>query len=518
MPSTTFIKRIHIALGTALFKLILAALIFTSQPAVSLERQTFGQNAYPIWSPLSFFERETIAQRHAAMSGDPDALLALFILASGRYELADYERIEKLIDRFASTFDSKTGNKLDPWKKGELLNSSMHHAFFGLRDAENSKQSKLSNYDLDQSALTGIFKNNTFNCISSSLLYAVLLRKLGFDAQGVMLPSHAFIQINLEDGRKVEVETTSPSGYDQHHDEAFYERAANNWFNTRGLPPSTFEDYLNRELIPLWQLGTRNMLHQHTHPGRMTDIDRGRLAEISAFIDPTYEISQNNRIHYYTSEIGRLSERNQWLDIVRLVQTVMPQLDNDVPDFIHNEALQNSYFWIHLIAMQAFAYEQDISEFSFYIEKTIRLSDTNERLQRTKGIAVSSAEKILENLVKAERFNEALDVIYHLEQYAADHPHYATLVAKLYQGWSRYFWALGQWPDVVATLEDYLLQPYLLEDLSVTNDNISRAYKNWVIEAIKNHDRNILPAITLQCESQHALTNICNAAIQAAKK
>ena len=498
----------------------LALLLTHAGQAQALNRNAFGQNPYPIWSPLSFFERQTIGERHAAEAGDPDALLALYIMASGRYSVDDYLAIKKQIDTFINTLQTRTDGMLDPWQQGELLNGAMHHAFFKAPNSkktssDNEKQASNkppNNYDLDQSALTGIFQQHTFNCISSSLLYAVLARHLNFNGRGVMLPSHAFIQLDFDDGKSAEVETTSPKGYDKHHDAEFYQRAAEAWFNPRGLAPSTYEDYLNRELIPFWQLGTRNMLHQHTHPNRMKDVDRGRLAEISAFIDPRHEPAQINRMHYYTTEASALAEKKQWQDLTRLLETVLEQLSLDTASFSHNEQLQNSFFWLHLLAIEAYSQRLDLDATLNAIDRANNLAYTDERLSRVKNRSVDALNTLLKNTVSKEDFDSGLHTITAIEMIISDHPQFIQILEWFYNQWAKFYWNSQSWPDAVATLEDYLAQPYLPSDISQTQKNLASAYKNWVLYEIGHNNLKSAKAIALQCEMQHLEAQICKAA------
>lgn len=486
--------------------LLLTALtsLCAAQPTVQFDRAQFGEGPFPIWSPLSFFERQTISERFAAQNGDPDALLALYILASGRYEQRDYEHMRKAVDTFVRTIKDSTDKMLDPWQQGELLNGAMHHHFFGSsqalkKDAEDVPLA--SKYDADQSALAPIFSTQQFNCISSSMLYAVLARKLGFDGKGVMLPSHAFIELYL-DGKTAEVETTSPKGFDQHHDEAFYEKAEQ-WFTPRGITPSTYEDYLNRERIPFWQLATRNMLHQHTHPNRMHDVDRGRLAEISALLDPDYEPAQQNRMHYLTNEVSQLAKAFQWHDVQRLLKHVLPTLLLDTAKFPTNDGLQHNLFWLHLMAIESAAHLGQGDEFITAIESAWALSFDAEREQQIKGRIIEGSKQLLTKLAEREQFDQGPSLFAALEPYLYGNNAFNQNAQWFYNVWARSFWQSKAWPDVIATIEDYLAGPYIATDVSSSAENLASAYFNWVLSEIKATRFDSASAIALQCSALH---------------
>ncbi|WP_054113842.1 transglutaminase family protein [Marinagarivorans algicola] len=509
------LKRPALALTLSLVLWVVSASAAPALSSTHSSRADFGRNAYPIWSPLSFFERQTIGERHAAETGDPDALLALYIMASGRHSLDDYKRIKQQIDHYVKTLKDHTDGVLDPWQQGEILNRTMHHSFFRSpepKDDEDSQSKPPSNYNLDQSQLTGIFQNNLFNCISSSLLYAVLARHLGLEGLGVMLPSHAFIQLNFENGKTAEVETTSPLGYDQHHDAEFYQRAADSWFNPRGLAPSSYNDYLDRELISFWQLGTRNMLHQHTHPGRMNDVNRGRLAEISAFLDPSYEAAQINRMHYYTTEASNMAKHQQWPSLARFFSHVMENLTIDTERFNHNEPLQNSFFWLNLLAIDAYAQTQQLAPTLSYIQQSMNLAFNSERLERAQNKSLSALNTLLKHFVAEQDFNSGLYAINALESYSSEHPHFVKSLNWFYNQWAKALWDQKLWGDATATLEDYLAQPYLPANLKDTHNNLAGAYQNWIIAELELHNLDGAKAITEQCEIQHFGLTLCQKA------
>lgn len=186
----------------------------------STDRTGFGNTHYPIWSELTFFERDSLGKLEQARHGDPDALLAMYLMASNVRELADYRNVKSRIDRFLGEFRSQGLASDNPRMTGRHLNSQMHSGFF-LQETQGYGP---PGYDYEQSRLMGIFETGEYNCISSALLYAVMARELGLAVEGVMMPTHAFIQLNLPGGTPVDVETTSPGGFDQVHDQAYYDR------------------------------------------------------------------------------------------------------------------------------------------------------------------------------------------------------------------------------------------------------------------------------------------------------
>jgi tetratricopeptide (TPR) repeat protein len=73
-------------------------------------------------------------------------------------------------------------------------------------------------YAARQTTLSGLLDSGQFNCVSSAVLYAVIARRLGLEVRGVEVPGyllagHVFIVL-LDRGRRIDVETTNPRGFD----------------------------------------------------------------------------------------------------------------------------------------------------------------------------------------------------------------------------------------------------------------------------------------------------------------
>lgn len=71
----------------------------------------------------------------------------------------------------------------------------------------------LSQYRLKQTKVDVALNSGVYNCVSSALLYLALASDLGLDARVQETARHAFITLYLSDGRKIDVETTNPYGF-----------------------------------------------------------------------------------------------------------------------------------------------------------------------------------------------------------------------------------------------------------------------------------------------------------------
>ncbi|MEY4588278.1 MAG: Photosystem assembly protein Ycf3, partial [Pseudomonadota bacterium] len=336
----------HLACGLILFLTLAAASSRADTPSL---RPTYGQSPYPIWSELSYFESDTISLRHRAEQNDPDALLAFYILASGLRNLADYENSQRRVKAFMEGLPADVRSDKNQYRQAERVYQAMHQHFFVTPDSHQK-----GGYDEDQSAINAIFSSGQFNCISSSMLFIVLARHLEFTPRAAVLPSHVFVELNLNDALRVEVETTSPAGFGVTHDEAFYQAAAA-WFKERGLQASTLQEYQGRQLISPLHLAALNMLIQHTDAQRMSRTDSARLGEISAFLDPTSVLAQSRRLEFYLSEVEALSGKGAWFDLLRMYAAVLADLRQVQPLFSNNKTIQHSIYWLHSRALFAYA-------------------------------------------------------------------------------------------------------------------------------------------------------------------
>jgi len=68
-------------------------------------------------------------------------------------------------------------------------------------------------YSERQTRLDTLIRTGRFNCVSSASLYLIFGAAAGLDVAGVMTKDHAFCSV-VSDGLRVDVETTSPYGYD----------------------------------------------------------------------------------------------------------------------------------------------------------------------------------------------------------------------------------------------------------------------------------------------------------------
>jgi tetratricopeptide (TPR) repeat protein len=277
-----------------------------------------AQTQLPFWSPLTPFETRTLQRIGPARPGDADTLLALALIASGDIrDQKSYDRIRKRVRRFVQTFRSGIGTENTAYAKGEKLLYAMHAEFFAGQG--NGRDTELiDGYDSEQSRVSAIFRNGRFNCISSAMLYLVLARYIDLNVEGVVAAHHAFIQIKGENGRLIEVETTSNKGYGLTHDENFYRTGFVRFSLSRNLAVPTYADYMKRRILPPYRFIAENMNHQHTVKARMNTSNRQRLKEMIGYVDSETAASQLIRLNTLTSAGIRLIGKKTDADADRM--------------------------------------------------------------------------------------------------------------------------------------------------------------------------------------------------------
>lgn len=277
----------------------------------------------PFWSSLTPFETKVLRNVDAARTGDPDALLALALMASGDIRNQQtYDRIRKSVHAFIEQIQARIDRKSSGYAKGKILLNAMHATFFkGGKDEAESEL--IRGYDSEQSKVSTIFKTGRFNCISSAILYMILARYIDLSVQGVVTTEHAFIQIIADGGRISEVETTSKSGYGLVHDKKFFKESFTNFSESRNLSVPAYEDYLKRRVVLPYILITENMNHQHTAAARMDSDTRQRLDEFMGYIDVVSASAQLARLNaYYSGCVQLFNHRNRG-DIEKM-RSVLP--------------------------------------------------------------------------------------------------------------------------------------------------------------------------------------------------
>lgn len=110
------------------------------------------------------------------------------------------DRLEAQIQAHIEDLRERLDEVTDPRAQAEFALAYMH-------------ETALRRYDERQTALDVLLDRGGYNCVSSGVLYAILLKALGLPVWGVRTADHAFCRVQAGD-QAFDVETTSPFGFD----------------------------------------------------------------------------------------------------------------------------------------------------------------------------------------------------------------------------------------------------------------------------------------------------------------
>ncbi|MGL1902415.1 MAG: hypothetical protein OCC49_09785 [Fibrobacterales bacterium] len=270
----------------------------------------------PIWSPLTDFEEWAITGEHSSLRKK----LALAIVASGDVRTwGTYLPLEKKVLAFVKIKTSQIRKEKDIEQKGYILFHEMQKYFYP------NVISSHPTYSFNQTRLSELLKDGNYNCMSSALLYLLLADFYNLNAKGVLVPYHAFAQINDGQGSTIDVETTNPIGYHQVHDSAYYGSGEVEWYSEEAKGP-TYEDYLERKIISLKKMIIRNMSNQHTSDTIMAVSDRMRLVEIKVYLEDNNAYHLSHLIDFYQREARHLLKEGDSLTLGRFFRKIGPRL------------------------------------------------------------------------------------------------------------------------------------------------------------------------------------------------
>ena len=113
-------------------------------------------------------------------------------------------RLQKGFEIFSSVcslIDSRDFKALDEEEKGKRILDIIYKKI-------------LTRYEENQTRLDTALETGVYNCVSASLIYMMGAKYAGLEVRGQKTPVHAFCTVYLSDGRKIDVETTNPFGFD----------------------------------------------------------------------------------------------------------------------------------------------------------------------------------------------------------------------------------------------------------------------------------------------------------------
>ncbi len=162
-------------------------------PETTTKSNSINKQDFPSLEPL-FISRE----KSEEMSGQ-DIIRYALLFSECSEESENWKQAMKNYLSVEKRVKSEAVISLPPEERGEKVLSIMY---------ENT----INQYRENQTRLDTLLLNGTYNCVSSSILYAALARSAGLEVIGVKTPTHAFCTVLIDD-KKIDVESTNPYGF-----------------------------------------------------------------------------------------------------------------------------------------------------------------------------------------------------------------------------------------------------------------------------------------------------------------
>lgn len=146
----------------------------------------------------------SVAPAGAPPSVEPDLtqdqLLDAILSATGPDDAAARDRRARAVQHELDAIVARFGHRPPSYRRARKLHNLLHQKY-------------LRSYDPDADRLDGIVRAGRYNCVSGVLFYGLAARALGYRPEVLAYPGHVLLRIRIGQ-RKVDIETTSPYGYD----------------------------------------------------------------------------------------------------------------------------------------------------------------------------------------------------------------------------------------------------------------------------------------------------------------
>ena len=123
------------------------------------------------------------------------------LLASGVVDENERQLFRKRIDDLEQAARRATEKATDPMARSQALLDWLH------------REVLIGGYSEQQTDLSVLITQGTFNCVSSAVMFGLLAKRLEIDVRGIEVPDHAYA-IVYDGTRHADVETTSARGFD----------------------------------------------------------------------------------------------------------------------------------------------------------------------------------------------------------------------------------------------------------------------------------------------------------------
>ncbi len=334
-------------------------------------------------------------------------------------------------------------------KKAEKLLLSLHERF-------------LKRYRETANTVSGIFQTGEYNCVSASLLYAISAQMLGIPVRLNLYTRHARPEV-LVDGEWVEVEVTSPLGY-----------------NIR-QKPQVQQDFVRlttfaNESVPVAILTNTTQWYALWYANEVYfQIQRRSVSNAFQFALRALELDKQVFL-VRTNAIGAYQEYTSFLAARRLTNEALAVLEEGISLFPENQILSNNYrVTIYQMMLDALGSGQ-------LVEGRRVLEQYLPALLGDETLVAAAYQELLYRLVQTNAYQEAWDTLQTVRSRFSARSWYTkvsaygmlSLVKKLVTEWKLY----PRYEDLVLTWYGELNIPERDSYLTEYYNNLGMAYKN----------------------------------------
>ena len=348
------------------------------------------------------------------------------------------------------------------------------------------------------------------------MLYIICARYFNMRVEGVLLPTHAFVQLHTGVNKTIEIETTSKLGFDWIHDEKYYQTKSAGWFGARGLAPQTYADYFKRSIMEPYRLIGHNMTNQHTSVDRMKIQDIHRLKEIQAFVENTNAGYQRERLVIYQADFAYLQKNNDYKTAEKLFRCVGPVIE------AAGRAFEKDTSIINIAARLSCNYNgvlfrlNKIEDITVSLKKTLALlPEVTAYGEELKNSCLSNAYNYMKRYVDKKEFGTAKKIMDIISPYAASVQWLSQNLQWALGMEMRYHWDRGGWREVIGICKRQLSLASGPQQKSIVESNMAAAYCNWSNIFLNEGNWPRAREILKQCEKDSlSQKNCCGPALK----
>jgi len=251
-------------------------------------------------------------QRAKAGELDPAAFADMALLASGVLDASkrrDYLRRIDALEAQARNALAKTRNAAE---RADALLRWLH------------REVLKNGYRREQSDLAVLLDTNTFNCVSSSVIYNILALRLGLDVRAIEVPDHAF-SVVYDGTAHMDVETTTPLGFNPARDQI---EAFERMIGFRYIPQSHRDQRREIGETGLAALIYYNRGVQMGHAKRHHDALLAYFRAMS--LDPEFASAAKNALATLANWSIELAEAQSWKQALEIASVGVELAPKDV--------------------------------------------------------------------------------------------------------------------------------------------------------------------------------------------